>query len=417
MKKTIVLALFLASFHTHAQWVAVKNFDFIPGTATSGFNSERFHDMYQVNDSTVLCSMTRTICCSSGYTEEILHRTTDYGATWAVADYYSMGFLDVPWYFDGLSTPDSIIRTNLSNLELSADGGINWDTLSIGPFTLLHEIFYNTFDFYDLNHALFWSFSSQELYLFLNGTTIVLPYTDSIPAHIKMISPSKAFMICDGGDKLLVTNDAGYTWSTALDIAPTFRYLEFPTPLTGYLSCNGGIVYKTIDGGLNWNALSAPGSNDLVSSSFVNDSLGFFAGDNGTIIRTTDGGITWSDQSMSWAGDISKISVSDHVAYCTADYTFVYRNQNLTVIHETLQKEARFSIYPNPTNDHFILSNPDGSRIRSIKVFNATGQCEFMQEVNTLSSQVQINIATLSTGIKTVLIEGEKNYAYKLMVE
>ena len=63
----------------------------------------------------------------------------------------------------------------------------------------------------------------------------------------------------------------------------------------GYLCGDGGIVYKTINGGMNWSPSNAGISNvKLNSISFADLQNGIAAGNNGTLFITGDAGQTWN---------------------------------------------------------------------------------------------------------------------------
>ncbi len=56
-----------------------------------------------------------------------------------------------------------------------------------------------------------------------------------------------------------------------------------------------GLVYKTIDSGINWYPQNTPIPMTMLSVFFINDTIGWAAGYDGSIIKTTNGGISWSN--------------------------------------------------------------------------------------------------------------------------
>ncbi len=57
-----------------------------------------------------------------------------------------------------------------------------------------------------------------------------------------------------------------------------------------------GYIYKTIDGGVNWNSLNIGITPILRSGLFIDSLSGFAVGDSGLILKTIDGGISWNPQ-------------------------------------------------------------------------------------------------------------------------
>ena len=89
------------------------------------------------------------------------------------------------------------------------------------------------------------------------------------------------------------------TWGTPL--GAIWEKINFPVQshlhcvhvvdsLTAYVAGDGGIVYKTVDGGENWINMSPQSSTDWYSIFFTDAEHGWVGGREGKIARTTDGG-------------------------------------------------------------------------------------------------------------------------------
>src|SRR5262245_20606791 len=70
--------------------------------------------------------------------------------------------------------------------------------------------------------------------------------------------------------------------------------VDFANKNTDFAVGTRGVVVKTTDGGVNWQLLKSPTSDDLVSVTVI-DSLNVFVGSSGgpTIYKSVDGGNTW----------------------------------------------------------------------------------------------------------------------------
>jgi photosystem II stability/assembly factor-like uncharacterized protein len=72
--------------------------------------------------------------------------------------------------------------------------------------------------------------------------------------------------------------------------------IYFPDPETGFVVGDGGLILRTIDGGLTW-ATSPSGVSENLHDVYFFDQAqdtGVVVGDNGTILRTIDAGLTWA---------------------------------------------------------------------------------------------------------------------------
>jgi gliding motility-associated-like protein len=108
--------------------------------------------------------------------------------------------------------------------------------------------------------------------------------------------------------KVFRSINGGTTWTTfngfnVGTIAQTFRNIEFPTRLIGYVSGSRDTVWKTTDGGVTWNKLPlpTPGVTPQITYSdmFALDANTVFLVGQGfprkAVFRTIDGGATWQE--------------------------------------------------------------------------------------------------------------------------
>ena len=94
------------------------------------------------------------------------------------------------------------------------------------------------------------------------------------------------------GNAFFHTTDAGQTWIRDNTFGSIYD-LFFLDPLHGWASGNGAVNYYTVDGGLHWTAVSAPGDSTIGSIFFTDLLNGWSVDLNGQIFRSTDGGQSW----------------------------------------------------------------------------------------------------------------------------
>lgn len=92
---------------------------------------------------------------------------------------------------------------------------------------------------------------------------------------------------------LIRTTDMGQTWEPVnIQTNGRVRKISLVDEHTGYL-IDSKRVWKTIDGGMNWNILPKPDSYILNDIQFLTDKVGYVAGADNYFIKTTDGGLSW----------------------------------------------------------------------------------------------------------------------------
>ncbi|MEZ4986379.1 MAG: hypothetical protein R2795_15295 [Saprospiraceae bacterium] len=103
---------------------------------------------------------------------------------------------------------------------------------------------------------------------------------------------------------MYASSDRGATWNS-YPISPNFPYLNFlhfPTTQIGFAGggSNEGQLFKTTDGGQQWEELASFSPNRLKLAHFLNETTGWVIPDAFTnvLYQTTDGGQTWTTATL-----------------------------------------------------------------------------------------------------------------------
>ena len=94
---------------------------------------------------------------------------------------------------------------------------------------------------------------------------------------------------------ILRTVDGGQRWKkvNAANLDARLVRAVFQRSGRGWAFGEGGALFMTRDGGLNWSRSQAPTRFLLMGASFVDDNNGWLVGAGSTILQTNDGGETW----------------------------------------------------------------------------------------------------------------------------
>lgn len=91
----------------------------------------------------------------------------------------------------------------------------------------------------------------------------------------------------------------GSGWMVShLPLEETITGISFPTTKIGYLSTSGGKVGISRDNGVSWDAYQITGAPPLEDVFFRTADTGLAVGRSGAIYRTVDGGQNWEDRSL-----------------------------------------------------------------------------------------------------------------------
>jgi len=232
----------------------------------------------------------------------ILH-TADGGKTWAdqagnlcqygVAHEFSViQALDAKnvWALSAIpSLPQTIQMAHTS------DGGNHWvlvDTGIAGRIAVGYGFVQGAMRFLDAQHGCFagwdvvgctadggahWAQSAVDCgsaICYLNSNAIA--FTDALHGWI-------------GGGELYQTTDGGAHWSINANIPKGadrryFEGIQFPSPSTGWLAGDYGVLLRSTDSGATWQSVNTGTGVDLLGLSFTDAQHGWIVGDFGTIL-------------------------------------------------------------------------------------------------------------------------------------
>lgn len=250
----------------------------------------------------------------------IVQKTTDGGSTWTTitgnysitpGQMFAISSADKNTIYasEQLSFPGNTYKTNVYK---STNGGTGWTKLPNTVNALL-----STLDFGD-NSTGFMAGQASALYKTADGGATWSSSANGIAASsslslnsVEAVSGTTAFV---GGG-----NDT-------------------------YNETNFGVLYKTTDGGDNWNQAYYNTSDYIVSVRFYNNLTGFATGYRKgatyatdykvqrLVLKTTDGGATWTAVTMGTPGDsyftkINNLSfVDQNTVYATGGVRYIYKS-------------------------------------------------------------------------------------------
>ena len=353
-------------------------------------------------------------------------KTIDGGSSWV---YY-----DIPLYlgneFYHLSTDSLFSFQNSGNgnkLFRSTDFGENWDVKLELNNNIADITFINKFDgflvggsqlFTTSNSGLSWS--EVEIDDSLKLGFKMIHFLDDTTGWISTSEwPNQTF---------LWTYNKGISWikkNISIQL-PIYKPKTFITPKIGYITAGSKDVYKTTDGGITWNKLNSSFNYSTIGFinriAFLNENIGFIGGEypnsdddpttHPCIYKTTDGGENWElifKDGMTWEKINSMFFINENIGWVSSSYSFFNTiNGGITDIKEIALGNSRidyklFQNYPNPFNPSTVISYsiPKNDFV-SIKIYDSIGKL-----VSTLINtekppgnySVTFNAEALSSGV------------------
>ncbi len=158
------------------------------------------------------------------------------------------------------------------------------------------------------------SFSTPYLVSSDGGSSWIASEGDNVPSDIfgmKMINSSTGYS-CGENGKVYKTTDGGINWNNiaVLDDGNSQLFsIDFTGTDTGYVSSSFSRIYKTVNGGLNWELVLTLNPFGAYRLDAVDANTIWVAGYNGICRYTSNGGVNWISQSTNTVYDIAAIQM------------------------------------------------------------------------------------------------------------
>jgi photosystem II stability/assembly factor-like uncharacterized protein len=205
----------------------------------------------------------------------------------------------------------------------SYDGGANWNSKIISNYN------FNDFnDVYFLNHQIGFACHYGRVFKTTNGG--ITWNSQNIYENwydITFISDSVGFIAGREG-RLLRTTDQGNNWITIqLPTSKKLNSIKFIIDSIGYV-VGENVIFKTINYGNDWDTITPPKPvTTLEDQFFFSEVNGILVGSGGRIFRTIDGGTNWNLYSPGTRANFRKlINLGDSSLYATAGSSILRSN-------------------------------------------------------------------------------------------
>ena len=346
-----------------------------------------------------------------------LVRTIDGGNTWEYDTIIPFGeFYDLEIY------GSSGYLLNKSNQMMKTiDGGENWELLNL---PVLAPEKYKDFQF--VNNNIGFLCSSQGVLKETNngGQTWTDRSLNEAYNFTKMffVNEETGWLIDHTGKNVLNTNDGGLNW-IAQQIGDIYIFqpvdVFFINENLGYLITDEGILFKSIDGGEDWNEEYVFPNGAYSEIYFRNEfegwiKMGF------SVYYTNDGGETWtSSQSFSSSVLRSMFFLDDKYAWVGGGDGLIAKNDFTVDVENIFFNESFVKVYPNPGSEYVKIEVSDSDeKIYDVKFLNMQGQSVRQFSNLNESGTFEIDIVGLMGGTYIIdVVSDKREYLVKLIVK
>jgi len=174
------------------------------------------------------------------------------------------------------------------NFIKTINAGINWVTTGHGSSLWVYDIYFPALTFgyacgemgriyRTTDSGNIWTFYSQMVF---SNTLYSIFFTND----------STGF--CTDGSSIFKSANGGLNWNWQF-FGNANQCIYFPSDTIGYITA-GGTIGKTSNAGVNWFDLIVPAVLQYSGIYFINNNTGYVTGSNGDSRKTTNGGTSWT---------------------------------------------------------------------------------------------------------------------------
>lgn len=250
------------------------------------------------------------------------------------------------------------------------NGGQNWTALNSGITQMLKDVFF-------VNNSVGYAVGIDKVIKTIDGGNTWVDKTDISWNFntVYFLDANTGFI--GSGYSIEKTTDGGDTW-TNLNVGnsgDSWSAIQFINANIGYAcghDINGnGILYKTTNGGANWNAQNVGVVPALNSLSFINALEGCAVGTPGVFLKTSDGGQNWSYTSFSNTSynDFLKVKmINQNTLYIASGWYLIksYNGGNSWVIKNPCSPSSKVNLFFNDVNTGYIVGSDTNSPANGI---------------------------------------------------
>ncbi|GAP43286.1 protein containing Por secretion system C-terminal sorting domain [Lentimicrobium saccharophilum] len=173
-----------------------------------------------------------------------------------------------------------------------------------------------------------------------------------------------------------------------------------------------GIIMKTTNGGMSWDGFSF--DKTVRSVHFVNKTSGYAAGNYGTIFKTTDTGNNWSQLNSGVTENLTHIWFTDaSTGYAVGENGVILKTTNggLGIITPD-NNEKDFSLFPNPFINYITINASQLTDNAEISIYTIQGLLIYKQSLRKTATQLDLSFmkpgiyfAAFTSGQRTGIIK------------
>lgn len=343
-------------------------------------------------------------------------RTNSGGHSW----YFDTSFVLNAVYDCWVNGEEVRLLSTTSEMFVSHNSGQHWDTISIPEIGSK----YQDIQFVNENTG-FLCAGEGILYKTEDGGNHWINQsldTSFYLLEMFFVDENLGFLIDWDNKQILRTQDGGYQWDASnlinnIQCHPVS--ICFSGTNVGFVSTSEGCIFKTTDGGENWNPhYTWPQGSIFSKIVFINEMEGWYL--NSSVYHTTDGGSTWSEGvGFEDESGICIYFLDENNGWFGGGNCLVAKYDGTVSMDEPTAQHQSFFLYPNPASNmlNLLLDSPCKERVE-VSIFDMQGKQREHIYIQKGENRVSIKLSDHSPGTYLIsLVNENTRYTKKFIIK
>jgi photosystem II stability/assembly factor-like uncharacterized protein len=146
---------------------------------------------------------------------------------------------------------------------------------------------------------------------------------------IRIVDDLNIIVVVGSSGRIFISDDEGDTWNESeTGLSSRLYSIDYNGSNTLFCATEDGIILSSTDSGQSWNTINLDTDASLRDFAFYGET-GFICGDGGVLYKTYDGGATWTRQELNYYNQLLNVIINDNQVWLSGNMGLILYNPDI----------------------------------------------------------------------------------------